>query len=376
MVAWDLARSLHDSGHHVTFLTTQAPSLPNAISVKDGVSIHTLNVPSGRYSRAWWSQSATTFLSHYEGSTDLVLGIGGGAHSILDAIQRLGLKTAIVLQAHGTPWGEIVSKLRIKTLRSLAGALRNIQFLCRDWRLAHYSSIVAIGPVVATALQHPPMSWLVGRTPIRTIENGINEAQFQFNLQDRVRFRERMGIDAGANVVASVSRITLQKGVREALLGFIEFHKTAPNSIYLVAGEGDAEPLLKAIVRQHNLSDNIRFLGKVDRETLPAMFSAADVFLFPSLRQEGLAIAPLEAAASGLKIIISKHISIPEVNALLVIPTNINDIVDKLRKAFADTSSRELTIPRRYTMSYSMALYEECFRQLTLGSSAGVRTAN
>jgi 1,2-diacylglycerol-3-alpha-glucose alpha-1,2-galactosyltransferase len=47
---------------------------------------------------------------------------------------------------------------------------------------------------------------------------------------------------------------------------------------------------------------HVRFLGLLPLEDMPAIYNAADLFLFPSY-QENCPLAPLEAAASGLPVI-------------------------------------------------------------------------
>jgi glycosyltransferase involved in cell wall biosynthesis len=60
------------------------------------------------------------------------------------------------------------------------------------------------------------------------------------------------------------------------------------------------------------ISDSVRFLGLVDRKDLPKVYSAADLFVLPTLR-EGMPLVILEAAASGLPIVTTKVSGIPEI---------------------------------------------------------------
>jgi glycosyltransferase involved in cell wall biosynthesis len=60
------------------------------------------------------------------------------------------------------------------------------------------------------------------------------------------------------------------------------------------------------------LGDKVRFIGAVSNEDLPALYSACDVFVFPSL-YEGFGLPPLEAMACGAPVICSNTSSLPEV---------------------------------------------------------------
>ncbi|MFS2042268.1 hypothetical protein [Agrobacterium tumefaciens] len=145
--------------------------------------------------------------------------------------------------------GEIVSKLAVRSPISWAGAARNIPYLVRDWRLGHYSGIVSIGPAVDEALRRKPMSKLVHHTPVTMIENGVNEGELRFDPAARSRLRQRLGIGPSTAIVVSLSRVILQKGVRESLIGFARLVSKRPDVAYLIAGEGDAEPMLRALAK-------------------------------------------------------------------------------------------------------------------------------
>lgn len=361
ILSWALAKSLVSRGHEVEFLTTAIPGLAQRSHV-DGMTIQALDCASGRYSKAWWHKSQSVFLDTYAKSVDLVMGIGGGAHGILDARLKTGCRTPLVLQSHGTPWGEIVSKLSVRSPISWAGAARNVPYLLRDWRLGHYCGIVSIGPAVDEALRRQPMARLVRNTPMTMIENGVHEADLTFDPAARARLRERLGIKPSTGVTLSLSRVILQKGLRESLLGFARLAVKRPDVAYLIAGDGNAEPMLRAMAQELNVADKVHFLGPVPRSELPMVLSAADVFLFTSLRQEGLAIAPLEAAASGLPVILSNHLRLPELVASYVQPTDADAIADALQ-ATLDGSQRATgsLLPRRYALEHATTRYLQFF---------------
>lgn len=363
ILSWSLAKTLASRGHDVEFLTTEIPGFGPRTRV-DGITVQALDCAGGRYSKAWWQKSQSIFLSQYAKDVDLVMGIGGGAHGILDARLRTGCRTPLILQSHGTPWGEIISKLSVRSPISWAGACRNIPYLARDWRLGHYSGIVSIGPAVDAALRRQPMARLVGTTPITMIENGVHEAELKFDPAARGRLRQKFGIGPSTAVAISLSRVIFQKGLRESLLGFARLASRRPDVAYLIAGEGNAEPTLRAMARDLNIADKVHFLGPVARTDLPMVLSAADVFLFTSLRQEGLAIAPLEAAASGLPAILSGHLRVPELVAGYVPPTD-PDAVAAALAAMLDCSQpdRASLLPRRYSLDHATSRYLQFFEE-------------
>ncbi len=84
--------------------------------------------------------------------------------------------------------------------------------------------------------------------------------------------------------------------------------------------------------RRLQLEEHVQFTGYVADEDLPALYSAAQAFLFPSL-YEGFGLPPLEAMACGTPVITSNVSSLPEVvgdAALLVDPYNVQSMVSAL----------------------------------------------
>ena len=77
------------------------------------------------------------------------------------------------------------------------------------------------------------------------------------------------------------------------------------------------------------IEDRVKFLGYVPDEKLPALYSGAKAFLFPSLF-EGFGLPIIEAQACGCPVLTSNVSSMPEVGgkgAILVNPYDIDDIV-------------------------------------------------
>jgi glycosyltransferase involved in cell wall biosynthesis len=88
--------------------------------------------------------------------------------------------------------------------------------------------------------------------------------------------------------------------------------------------------------------------GFVPDELLPALYSAAEVFAFPSL-YEGFGLPILEAMACGTPVVASRASCLPEVAegaALLIDPARVDGLVDALERAITDTSLRQDLIAR------------------------------
>jgi glycosyltransferase involved in cell wall biosynthesis len=101
----------------------------------------------------------------------------------------------------------------------------------------------------------------------------------------------------------SVGRVVHQKGLDlglQALAGIKDLEWE-----WDIAGDGPALSLLQAMAAEHGLQDRVRFLGWQTQEQLRQLYSAANLFLFPS-RHEGMPNAILEAMASGLPVVATR----------------------------------------------------------------------
>lgn len=95
-------------------------------------------------------------------------------------------------------------------------------------------------------------------------------------------------------------------------------------------------------IKALGLEDNVRLLGYVPDDDLPALYRAAEVFVFPSL-YEGFGLPPLEAMACGTPVICSNASSLPEVvgdAGMLVEPSDVEAWTAALAHLLADAGLR------------------------------------
>jgi glycosyltransferase involved in cell wall biosynthesis len=131
---------------------------------------------------------------------------------------------------------------------------------------------------------------------------------------------------------------------RKNLVRLIEaWRQCEPAGFHLViAGGGEAKRAL-AGSSLPALPDSIISLGRVDDDDLPALLTAAHLFVYPSL-YEGFGLPPLEAMACGTPCLVSNVTALPEVTAgaaLHVNPFEVSDIAHGLSVLLADTVLHE-----------------------------------
>ncbi len=123
---------------------------------------------------------------------------------------------------------------------------------------------------------------------------------------------------------------------------------------------GFSEPKAAA----ERLGAPVRWLGPVPDGVLPALYSAAEAFVFPSL-YEGFGLPVLEAMACGIPVACSDTSSLPEVAgdaALYFDPEDVDSMVEALRCLLSDAalraSLREQGLERAKTFSWKRTAEE------------------
>jgi glycosyltransferase involved in cell wall biosynthesis len=161
--------------------------------------------------------------------------------------------------------------------------------------------------------------------------------------------------DVAARVAASygLSRpFVLWVGVRQArknlvtlVSAFAGLHRILPTHQLALVGPSPADDDgLWRQVRDLGLTHEVVQVGHVPDGDLPAIYSAAELFAFPSL-YEGFGLPVIEAMACGTPVVCSNATSLPEVAggaALLVDPTNVGDLCDAMRRVLTEPAQRDL----------------------------------
>lgn len=125
----------------------------------------------------------------------------------------------------------------------------------------------------------------------------------QFNISDKDK------------VMLYVGSETPRQNVPDLIRAFYKLKKQMPNVKLLKIGESqsnEARLELLKLINQHDLNDDVIFVGYVSESEMPAWYSAADLLVYPC-EYAGFGLPPLEAMACGTPVITSNTTSLPEV---------------------------------------------------------------
>ncbi len=145
------------------------------------------------------------------------------------------------------------------------------------------------------------------RKDIKVIPNFIDLNRFQHKAQNHFKIAIAPNEE---KIIVHTSNFRKVKRVPDVVKIFAKIVEKIPAKL-LLAGDGPERSEVEQLVRELNLKDSVRFLGKLD--AVEEILSVSDLFLLPS-ETESFGLAALEAMACKLPVISSNAGGIPELN--------------------------------------------------------------
>jgi glycosyltransferase involved in cell wall biosynthesis len=178
----------------------------------------------------------------------------------------------------------------------------------------------------------------------RVIPYGVDTVRFAPDPGRRRAWRERLHIPDGAPVLLGVGRMAAKKGFGVLAAALPALLEAEPRLHVVLAGGGDLLPELAAATERWR--ERVHLPGAVDRDTLPDLYRAADLFVLPAVHDrqgnvDGLPNVILEAMATGLPVVASRISGIPLAvedgrTGLLVPEQDAAALAAALRRLLAD----------------------------------------
>lgn len=178
------------------------------------------------------------------------------------------------------------------------------------------------------------------------------------------RLREKYSLPE--QFILFVGNTNPRKNLERTIQAFDLFKErtSLPHQLVIAGGQGwkfDRDKALRDI--RHR--DAVRFTGFVPDEDMPALYSAASLFLFPTL-YEGFGIPVLEAQACGVPVVTGNCSSLPEVageGAVLADPYDVESICTGMRKILEDPTLAGKLVEKGY-FNVKRFSWEESARRL------------
>lgn len=207
------------------------------------------------------------------------------------------------------------------------------------WR--HADMLIAISKATARDLTE-----IYGVPPekIRVVYNGVDPEIFApIEKSDVAR---RLGLE-GKRIVLYVGDFGLRKGLRYLIQAVPKVISEVPDARFLLVGGTPRWlgtdiywKMLLEQIKRCGVQEHVRLLGSVSHFELPKYYSAAEVFVLPSLH-EGLGKVALEAMTCEKPVVATRVGGIPEivddgVDGILVPPMDSNGMADAIIDLLSD----------------------------------------
>jgi glycosyltransferase involved in cell wall biosynthesis len=338
-----LAEGLVARGHDVTVITTGLTS-GETEKVVNGVRYLFTKSKPGVYSRSWNKHSAEIVRSlHNQQTIDLIWAEAGGAFGIFRLLQQMEIPYVPISQ--GTIPGDLISYARqMRSLTDVAkfvirGIQKTIWFL-RDDRPYHQkaAAIIAVSHELKAEIMR---FYAVPSDLVTVIFNGVAISLFRQDATLRNQARQTYNIPADAHVLLGMGRIIREKGHHVTLQAFDTLSTQHPNLYLIIAGKGPFLDELKKRAAGLAGAKRIIFPGFVTYEQTAELYNAADIFVAPTLRSEGLPLTFCEAMLCGVPVVASSYGGNPsavhhEKTGLLLSAVTVDKLVRQLERLLTD----------------------------------------
>ena len=162
--------------------------------------------------------------------------------------------------------------------------------------------------------------------------------------------RQRYFIPPSAKFILGLGTLEPRKN----FTGLIEAFNRSPvretHHLVIAGGRGWLYENIFAAAAASPVADRIHLIGFVADDDLPALYSLADIFAYPS-HYEGFGIPVIEAMACGTPVVCANNSSLPEVAgqaAQLIEATDTTALADSLQRLAADPTLRQQAIEQGF----------------------------
>ncbi len=185
------------------------------------------------------------------------------------------------------------------------------------------------------------------------------------------QIKRKYGIPTDKKYIFSLCNLDPRKNLIFALKNFLTFveKNNLGNFIFVLGGSSFKDfndCLNKSIENFGYKKDKILRIGYVEDEDMSALYSGAEMFVFPSL-YEGFGIPVLEAMKCGLPVICSNTTSLPEVIGdcgIQINPYSDKELIDAMEKMYFDREFREECIKKGFERS-KLFSWKKCVDVIT-----------
>lgn len=182
------------------------------------------------------------------------------------------------------------------------------------------------------------------KTGIEVIPTGINLAEYERVKVDE-DYKQKLGIDDREDILLFVGRLATEKNIDFLIKALQPVLNDKDDLKLLMTGDGPKKEKLIEMTKELEINNQVKFLGRKDREELIKLYKLADLFTFSSLTEtQGMVIT--EALAGKTPVIALDGTGIRDIisngeDGYLLKPGDKQGFAKKVTKLLVDEELRQ-----------------------------------
>ncbi len=184
-----------------------------------------------------------------------------------------------------------------------------INFVCRHYA-KYYNSMALV-----TAPSQYLLDYMIGyglkNKNIRALSNPIEISNFS-PVKDEVEKKElKTKFGFTDKTILYTGTLTPGKHVDDVIRATALVKKEIPSITFAIAGHGIIRKELEKLTEELEVKDNVKFLGFINKQVLPAVYKASDLFVIMST-VETQSISLIQGMSAGIPVIGANSCALPE----------------------------------------------------------------
>ncbi len=352
----NLFRALSRLGVDISVYTTNANGHGGVLSVPIKIPVDVGGVkvsyfPSTlRASSVWDSRSMIKALKRSINDFDIVY-ISAIWQWIGIAAGRIAKKAGIpyVVGTHGSFDRILMENGKIKKMVFWKIFLSS---MVKSSRAIHYTTVYERSQSISLSRHHPNF----------IVPNCMSNESFEIKNNLRNKYRRDYGIPVSVPVITNIGRPDPKKRYDLILKSFKIIQNTFSEARLLLVGptDNDYATTMMKTADDLKISSHVIWAGFREGDELKACYTAADVFLLPSM-DENFGMVVTEAMAAGLPVVVTKFVGVSKDvainNAGIVAELNEEEIANEIICLFKDPV--RLNILRENAKRAAFELYRD-----------------
>ncbi len=187
-------------------------------------------------------------------------------------------------------------------------------------------------------------NWFLSADKVSVLENSVDYGRFVSVSVSKVDAKQMLGLPSDAFVFGTIARFGPFKGHNFLISAFEKVKGKVASAQLILVGEGPFKQDIQQQVAAAGMAGSVHFLGQ--RNDVPELLRAMDVFVLPSIGSEGMPRVLLEAMAVGVPCIGTSVGGTPELlcnsDIGYLVPPRDADALTEAMITVANTPEQEL----------------------------------